>query len=95
MSIRVEQVFVPASPSTVKIADVPAGPVQVIISAITSGATISYGPNQASLSGTTGSLVNAGQSVTLNVPLGAPSQQLYGTGVGGTAIAGVTYVSPN
>lgn len=95
MTIRVEQVFLSASPTTSKIIDVPAGPVQLVLSALQSGAAVSYGPNDTSLTSTTGAIVNAGQSVTINVPLGAKAQTLYGTGIGGTAIITATTSAPN
>jgi len=105
MTIRVEQVFLnsggaassltPAGVNATKIIDVPAGPVQVILNAYTSGAAVSYGPNQASLATGNGAIVNAGQSITINVPLGAVAQTLYGTGIGGTAIISATTSAPN
>ncbi len=95
MTIRTEQVFLSASPTTSKLIDVPAGPVQVILAVLSTGASIAYGPNQASLTSTTGSIISAGQSVTIDVPLGAGPQTLYATGIGGTAIASATTSAPN
>lgn len=93
--ITTSQVFVPASTSTVKLVDVPPGPCTVVISAIQSGAAISFGTASANLTATTGALVNAGQSVTLQIPAGSKAQTLYGSGVGGTAIAGIAITAPN
>lgn len=95
MTIRVEQVFLSASPTASKIVDLPAGPAQVILSALQSGAAVAYGPGLASLTGTTGAIVNAGQSVHIDVPPGAGPQTLYGTGIGGTAIITSTISTPN
>lgn len=93
--IRTEQVFISASPTTSKLIDVPPGPATVILSAIGSGAAVSFGPDATTLTGTTGAIVNAGQSVTIPIPAGAKSQTLYGTGIGGTAIIGAVVSSPN
>lgn len=94
--IRVEQVFVTASPAAVKLVDLPAGPAQVVLSAIASGAAVSYGPGTlANLTSTNGGLLNAGQSVTINIPPGAGPQVLNAVGIGGTAIVGTTISTPN
>lgn len=95
MTIRVEQTFLSASPTATQIAVVPPGPCQVVISVLSTGASVSWGPNSATLTGTTGAIISAGQSVTINVPIGSLGQTLYGTGIGGTAIVGVSIASPN
>lgn len=95
MAIRVEQTFLSASPTTAQIAVLPPGPCQVSITALSTGASVSWGPNAATLTATTGAILSAGQGVTIDVPAGSISQTLFGTGIGGTAIVGVSISSPN
>lgn len=94
MTIRVEQTFLSASPTTAPIAVLPPGPCQINISVLSTGASVSWGPTS-TVTGTTGAIISAGQSITMDVPVGSASETLYATGIGGTAIVGVAISSPN
>lgn len=94
MTIRVEQTFLSASPTTAPIATLPPGPAQVNISVLSTGASIAWGPTS-NVIGTTGAIISAGQSITMDIPPGSASETLYATGIGGTAIVGVAISSPN
>lgn len=90
--MTMSQTFLAAAPAVTKITDLPPGPCTVVISAIGTGASVSVGTGT-SLTSTNGMIVNAGQSITIPLMMSTGVSSLYGTGIGGTAIVGVTISS--
>jgi hypothetical protein len=84
--LHLDQTFIAASPAITKFVDVPPGPCSVVISVLQSGAAVSVGSSSTATTSTNGFVANAGQSVTINQPVGASGVTLYGVGIGGTAI---------
>ena len=83
--LSLSQTSVAASPTITPFATVPPGPCSVVISVLQSGAAVSVGTSATATTSTNGFVVNAGQSVTINQPVGASAANLYGVGIGGTA----------
>jgi hypothetical protein len=91
--ISMYQEFVAASPTVTPLVTVPPGPCTVVLSAIGSGAAVSVGISSTGTTSTNGMIVNAGQSITLHIPPDSAGFNLYGVGIGGTAIMGSVITS--